>query len=172
MMLRCAGICGRFPQNRIPDKDIQKRLSDAVMDCYIGGIKHIVTGISGEFEQMAVKVVWELKAVMTDMRLTVVMTRCERSGYTRYLSGNGSRRDVWKYLEIADDLRTVEQDSRLTDYTQKNRYIVDRSERLICCYRPELIREAETRHLIGLAEQKPGLKIINLYTEHLQNDRL
>lgn len=171
-MLRCAGICGRFPQNRIPDRNLRQRLSDAVMDCYIGGIKHIVTGISGEFEQMAVKVVWELKAVMTDMRLTVVMTRCERSGYTRYLSGNGSRRDVWKYLEIADELRTVEQDSRLTDYTQKNRYIVDRSERLICCCRTESIREAETRHLIGLAEQKTGLKIINLYNEHSQNDRL
>ena len=163
MMLRCAGICGRFPQNRIPDKDIQKRLSDTVMDCYIGGIKHIVTGISGEFEQMAVKVVWELKTVMTDMRLTVVMTPCECSGYTRYLSGRGSERIVWKYLKNADELRTVEQDSRLTDYTQKNRYIVDRSERLICCYRKESIREAETCHLISLAERKPGLRIVNLY---------
>lgn len=162
-MLRCAGICGRFPQNRIPDKDIQKRLSDTVMDCYIGGIKHIVTGISGEFEQMAVKVVWELKTVMTDMRLTVVMTPCECSGYTRYLSGRGSERIVWKYLKNADELRTVEQDSRLTDYTQKNRYIVDRSERLICCYRKESIREAETCHLISLAERKPGLRIVNLY---------
>ncbi|MBS5867346.1 MAG: DUF1273 family protein [Alistipes indistinctus] len=163
MMLRCAGICGRFPQNRIPDKDIQKRLSDTVMDCYIGGIKHIVTGISGEFEQMAVKVVSELKAVMTDMRLTVVMTPCECSGYTRYLSGRGSERIVWKYLKNADDLRTVEQDSRLTDYTQKNRYIVECSARLICCYRPLSIREAETRHLVSLAEDKPELKIINLY---------
>ena len=162
-MQRCAGICGRFPVNRIPDKDMQRRLSETVMDCYIGGIKHIVTGISGEFEQMAVKVVWELKTVMTDMRLTVVMTPCECSGYTRYLSGRGSERIVWKYLKNADELRTVEQDSRLTDYTQKNRYIVDRSERLICCYRKESIREAETCHLISLAERKPGLRIVNLY---------
>ena len=35
--------------------------------------------------------------------------------------------------------------------------------RLICCYRPELIREAETCHLISLAERKPGLRIVNLY---------
>ena len=114
-MQRCAGICGRFPVNRIPDKDIQKRLSDAVMDCYIGGIKHIVTGISGEFEQMAVQVVSELKTVMTDMRLTVVMTPCECSGYTRYLSGRGSERIVWKYLKNSDELRTLEQDWRMTD---------------------------------------------------------
>ena len=75
------------------------------------------------------------------------------------------------HLTIADDLRTVEQDSRLTDYTQKNRYIVERSVRLICCYRTESIREAETRHLISLAKDKPELKIINLY-KPLQNDRL
>ena len=170
-MLRCAGVCGRFPLNRIPDKDIQKRLSNTVMECYSTGIKHIITGISGEFEQMAVRLVSGFKAVMPDMRLTVVMTPREYSGYNRYLSGNGSKRDVWKYLEIADDLQPVMQSSRLTDYTQKNRYIVDRSELLICCYRPLSIREAETRHLISLAKNNPGLEIINLY-EPLQNDRL
>ena len=72
-------------------------------------------------------------------------------------------RDLWEYVETADNLKPVRQDSRLTDYTQKNRYIVDRSSRLICCYRPELIREAETCHLISLAERKPGLRIVNLY---------
>ena len=170
-MQSCAGICGRFPQNRIPDRYLRQQLSDAVMDCYIGGIKHIVTGISGEFEQMAVKVVSELKTIMPDMRLTVVMTPCECSGYARYLSGKGSKRIVWKYLENADDLQSVEQDSRLTDYTQKNGYIVDRSARLICCYRKNSIREAETRHLISLAEDKPGLEIINLYQTQ-QDDSL
>ena len=163
MMERFAGICGRFPLNRIPDTDIRQRLTDTVMDCYLAGIKHFLVGISGEFEQMAVRIVSELKTKMPDMRLTVVMTPCECSGYARYLSGKGSDRDLWEYVETADNLKPVRQDSRLTDYTQKNRYIVDRSSRLICCYRPELIREAETCHLISLAERKPGLRIVNLY---------
>ena len=162
-MQRCAGICGRFPVNRIPDKDMQRRLSETVMDCYNVGFKHIVTGMSGQFEQMAVRIVSELKTKMPDMTLTVVMTPCECSGYARYLSGKGSDRELWEYVETADNLKPVRQDSRLTDYTQKNRYIVDRSSRLICCYRPELIREAETCHLISLAERKPGLRIVNLY---------
>lgn len=161
MMENCAGICGRFPKNRIPDNDIRKRLSDTVMDCYIAGIKHFLTGISGEFEQMAVSVVSEIKTITTDMKLTVVMTPCECSGYTRYLSGKGSNRYVWKYLSAADDFKTVKQDTRLTDYVEKQRYIVDRSARLICCCRPS-VKAAHNRHLIGLAEHKPGLEIINL----------
>ena len=76
-MERFAGICGRFPLNRIPDKDMQRQLSETVMDCYNAGFKHIVTGMSGQFEQMAVRIVSELKAKMPDIRLTVVMTPCE-----------------------------------------------------------------------------------------------
>ena len=164
MMERFAGICGRFPQNRIPDNDIQKRVTDTGMECYIAGFKHFLVGISGEFEQMGARIVSELKTVMTDMRLTVVMTPCECSGYARYLSGKIGRNDVWRYVETADNFKTVKQNTRLTDYVEKHWYIVDRCERLICCRRPT-IREAETRHLIGLAEQKHGLEIINLY-EH------
>lgn len=134
------------------------------MECYIAGFKHFLVGISGEFEQMGARIVSELKTVMTDMRLTVVMTPCECSGYARYLSGKIGRNDVWRYVETADNFKTVKQNTRLTDYVEKHWYIVDRCERLICCRRPT-IREAETRHLIGLAEQKHGLEIINLY-EH------
>ena len=76
-MERFAGICGRFPVNRIPDKDMQRRLSETVMDCYNAGFKHFLVGISGQFEQMAVRIVSELKAKMPDIRLTVVMTPCE-----------------------------------------------------------------------------------------------
>lgn len=106
-MQRCAGICGRFPVNRIPDKDMQRRLSETVMDCYNAGFKHIVTGMSGQFEQMAVRIVSELKTKMPDMTLTVVMTPCECSGYARYLSGKGSDRDLWEYVETADNLKPV-----------------------------------------------------------------
>ena len=161
-MERFAGICGRFPLNRIPDNDIRKRLSDTVMDCYIAGIKHFLVGISGTFEQMAVGIVSEIKTITTDMKLTVVMTPCECSGYARYLSGKGSNREVWKYLETADNLKAVTQDSKLTDYVGKNRYIVECSSRLICCCSPS-VRESHNRHLIGLAGNKPGLEIINLY---------
>ena len=142
---------------------MQRRLSETVMDCYNAGFKHIVTGMSGQFEQLAGRIVSELKTKMPDMRLTVVMTPCECSGYARYLSGKGSDRDLWEYVETADNLKPVRQDSRLTDYTQKNRYSKHPSLRLICCYRTESIREAETRHLISLAERKPGLRIVNLY---------
>ena len=162
MTERFAGICGRFPLNRVPDTDIQKGLSDVVMDCYTAGIKHFLAGISGEFEQMAVRIVSELKTVMTDIKLTVVMTPCECSGYARYLSGKVGKSDIWRYVETADNFKTVKQDSRLTDYVEKHRYVVDRCERLICCYAAS-VRETETRHLLGLAGNKPALEIINLY---------
>lgn len=105
MMERCAGVCGRFPLNRIPDNDIRKRLSKTVMDCYNAGIKHILSGMSGAFEQMAVRVVSKLKTELPDMTLTVVMTPRECSGYARYLSGKGSDRDLWECVETADNLK-------------------------------------------------------------------
>lgn len=134
---------------------LRERTAAAILQAVEGGYTTCLCGMCKGFDLVAADVVLELrenKPELTDLKLIAV----------RPFEGQGFA-DPWQVmhqlvLSRADEVVTLASTYRPGIYFQRNRYMVDRSSRLICYYDG---RPGGTAHTVRYARQM-GLEIVNV----------
>ena len=142
------------------DRDVRKRLLDAVEDEIKNGARFFTMGRYGEFDKMALDVCKELRNTYQDIIIEVVVTsfqqinpiiESDQFGTTKY----------YPYEDVEAIMYDIENEHYKRRITVSNRKMIDNCDTLIC-YVNKNYSYSGAKRTLNYAKKK-GLEIINLY---------
>lgn len=140
-------------------KNIEEKLSDAILQEINSGCNVFTMGTHGEFDSLALYACRKLRNAYKDLKIEVVIT-----------SLNEIKKESEFYSAPYSDVSTIMYDIEDAHYKQQitlsNRQMIDTCDTLICYVDTSSYRSG-AKTALRYAEKR-GLKIINLYREEDQ----
>jgi len=134
----------------------QIMLAKAINDAIDAGCNRFYSGMAMGFDIVAAEAVIEAKNHHNVELIAIIPFSGQESKWSKEWK---TRHDA--VLQACDDAITLNKDYITGCYHERNRYLVDNSQRLICFYSG---KPGGTRHTHDYAEEK-GLNIINLWKD-------
>ena len=139
----------------------KERLASIIKQLYTDGYRTFMSGMAEGFDLLAAEVVLSLKEELSEIKLVAVIP------FEGHISkvGSANRARYNAICTSADEVITLASEYHQKVYYDRNDYLVDNADALICYYSGK--RRSGTGYTVMRAIKK-CLKIVNIYADGVQ----